>query len=126
MAQNIINDGQGGLSVREALNDNFDQLFGAGQFPIKIANVGGSFGEEIPANTWVSSTFITPLLGAPNISIYIMDVDDNPVYFIQDFTFTSTTAVSIQQYFDVDTVLYFTFNNTDTCNIRIDLITDFN
>lgn len=123
MAQNIINDGQGGLSVREALNDNFDQLFGAGQFPIKIANVGGSFTVDIPANSWLTSIYISPLLGTPNISIGYEPAGGEIIYSLD---ITQFTPISVQQYYDVDTVLYFTFNNTDTCNIRIDLITDFN
>lgn len=123
MAQAFILDGQGGLPARDIINNNFSELFGAGQFPIKIANVGGSFTIDIPANSWLTSIYISPLLGTPNISIGYEPAGGE---IIDSLDITQFTPISVQQYFDVDAVLYFTFNNTDTCNIRIDLITDFN
>lgn len=112
-----IENGQTGLVVREGINENFAQLFGNG-FPIQLEDQSTSTFIEIPANTFVATLSFNPTSGTPIISIGTTEggTDILPMSPIAAFS-----QIQLQQYFEADTLIYITWYNDATANVRIDL-----
>jgi hypothetical protein len=125
MSQSIIVNGQSGLSVREALNTMFGELYGAVVSPIKLSNVATT-SQAFVANTWIEKLFIIAYTGSPTIKIgttlggsdVLSDGAGGPV------SIGTSLPVIIQTYYFSATTYYFTISGGN-CNIRIDSILNY-
>lgn len=69
MPLQVINNGEDGLDVRNALNAMLAELYGAIPIPIKLPGTNGNAQANIPANSIVPMILIQPVNGAPTIQI---------------------------------------------------------
>jgi hypothetical protein len=126
MSQKLISNGEQGLDVRNAINENFAELYSiaSGNLPIRILNATGNFIQAIPANAFVQGLSIKLLSGAPNIRI---GTSPNGEEIMPDTVITGSQLILVQQIFDSAGSLYFTWTSgSGGVNIRIDVITDYN
>lgn len=64
-----INNGEGGLPVRTALNSMLEELYAAILVPIKNPGVSGNISVPIPAGSVIMLILIQPVAGAPVIKV---------------------------------------------------------
>lgn len=116
--QQTINNGDSGLSVRNALNSMFTELYGAILVPIKLPNIGFNTTVPIKANTFVQAIALVAISGNPVVRI---GTTPNGQDILGDTAITSTILpLILQQYFSADTTLYITLG-TGAINVRIDV-----
>lgn len=124
MAQRFIQNGESGFAVREALNENFFELYSALNPPIKASNVSGDVFQTIQANTFITNIYLTPTIGTPTLRVGITPggnelLDNTVLDFMQ--------PINANQLFTAIGALYFTFSGSvGAIDIRIDLIPNFN
>lgn len=121
MAQQIINNLESGLSVRNKLNTMFGELYGAVVAPLKQPGINGNTQQIIPVDTFLQAIYISPVSGTPVIKIGTTANGDEICPEIQPAGFQS---VIVQQYFAVSTTLYITLSG-GVVNLRYDVIQDF-
>jgi len=117
MSRININNGDSGLTVRNALNAMTSELYGSlSNVPIKLVGQTGAFTQAILADTWVERISITPASGTPDIKIgtSLHGTELCPVTSIDNYL-----PVLIQQYFTDASTLYFETTG-GTVNVRID------
>lgn len=69
MAQQIIDNLEGGTAVRTALNAMFAELYGSLTFPTKLGVLSANAEQPIPSNTVIQFIFINPVSGSPVLDI---------------------------------------------------------
>ena len=121
MSRVIINNGDSGLTVRNALNSMTSELYAGIIVPIKYANQSANFTASIPADTWVEQIFITPQSGVPDIKIGI-SIGGSEI--LDTSLIGNYSPILVQQYFGSATTLYFTPSG-GAINVRIDIITSY-
>jgi len=121
MARTIINNGDSGLTVRNALNSMTSDLYAGVIMPLKYANQSSNFTASIAADTWVEQIFVTPQSGVPDIKIGT-SLGGNEI--LDTSLVSSYLPIPTQQYFPSATTLYFTPSG-GAVNVRIDLITSY-
>lgn len=121
--QQIILDGESGLNVRNALNENFLELYNAIIVPFKLTGISGAATQLIPANTFVTTISITPIGGTPTLNI---GTTNNGGEIFPTDTISYFTPIVVQQYFLNAGLLYFNTTGVGSFNIRIDYIPNYN
>lgn len=122
--QQIINNGDSGLSVRNALNSMFAELYGGVVIPLKISGITGNTQVSIPANSWVNQISLIATSGTPTVRI---GITANGEEIMPDYTMSTNEAFPLvmQKYFPEDTPLYITITGATSIKLRIDLITNY-
>jgi hypothetical protein len=69
MAQQTINNGDSGLTVRNGLNSMFTELYASILIPIKAQGVNANRIQAIPLNTFVAGISLSATSGAPTVNI---------------------------------------------------------
>jgi hypothetical protein len=125
MAQIVINNGDSGLVVRNALNGMFAELYGAIALPIKIAGLTTNYTQPIAANTLVVSGAVRWISGSVTIKIGSTGGGSD---IMPSMTLTSAGLVPliIGQYFGSAANIYITLTGTGSVNVRFDQITNYN
>jgi hypothetical protein len=125
MAQIVINNGDSGLVVRNALNGMFAELYGAIALPIKIAGLTANYTQAITANTLVVSGAVRWISGSVTIKIGTTAGGSD---LMPSMTLSSATLVPliIGQYFNGTGNIYITITGTGSVNVRFDQITNYN
>lgn len=121
MAQITIINGESGLSVRNALNGMFGELYGAIVQPLKQIGISSNVQQAIPVNTYVNGAFISTVSGNPTVRI---GTTPNGQDICPDVQPGSLQPVLVQQYFSGGVTLYITISG-GTVNIRFDVIQQF-
>jgi hypothetical protein len=121
MAQQIINNGESGLVVRNKLNLMFAELYGALVLPLKLPGINTNTQQVISADSFVQSIYISSTIGNPSIRIGITPNGEEILPEIQPGSFTQVT---VEQYFSGDTNFYISISG-GTVNIRFGLISKF-
>lgn len=107
MSQQIISNGEGGLSVLNAINGNFTELYGALVFPIKLGALSANAEQQILANTFVQLILIGYNAGAPTIRIGTTGGGNQ---ILPDTVISQFTPLSLMQGFTTTQILYFTIS----------------
>lgn len=126
MAQQLIQNSESGLDVRNALNGMFTEIYGllSGQQPIKIQGASGNLSQAILANTYVVDMQIRPLSGTPTLRV---GLTPNGQEIMVDTVINDAQPVVIQLYFSTAGLLYFTWTSgIGQVNIRINIISNYN
>lgn len=121
MAQQIINNGESGLVVRNKLNAMFSELYAAVVLPLKLNGITGNSQQIIPADTFLQAIYISATVGNPTIRIGTTPNGDEICPDVQPGSFQ---PVIIQQYYAAGVTLYLTLSG-GTVNVRFDVIQDF-
>ena len=121
MSQIIINNGDSGLVVRNALNQMFTELYGAIVSPVKLPGVNSNTTQVISADTYVESIYLTATSGTPTVRIGTTPNGQDICPDVQPGSFQN---IFVQQYFAVSTTLYITLSG-GTINVRFDLTNNF-
>lgn len=126
MAQQLIENSESGLDVRNALNSMFTEIYGllSGQQPIKIQGASANFSQAILANTYIVDMQVRPLSGTPTLRV---GLTPNGQEIMDDTVINAAQAVVIQLYFANAGLLYFTWTSgSGQVNIRINIISNYN
>lgn len=125
MAQIVINNGDSGLVVRNALNAMMAELYGAIALPIKIAGLTTNYNQAIAANTLVVSGAVRWISGSVTVKIGTTGGGSD---IMPSMTLTSAGLVPliIGQYFGTTGNIYITITGTGSVNVRFDQITNYN
>jgi hypothetical protein len=121
MAQQVINNGESGLVVRNKLNSMFAELYAAVVLPLKLTGITGNTQQVIPVDTFLQAVYISATAGTPTIRI---GTTPNGEEICPDVQPGSFQPVVVQQYFASGVTLYITLSG-GTVNIRFDVIQDF-
>lgn len=121
MAQQIINNLEGGLSVRNKLNSMFGELYAAIVLPLKLNGITGNTQQIIPVDTFIQALYMSATSGTPTIRIGTTPNGEEICPDVQPGAFQS---VVVQQYFSAGVTLYITLSG-GTVNVRFDVIQDF-
>jgi hypothetical protein len=121
MAQIIIQNGQSGLVVRNALNAMYTELYGAIVLPLKLPGITGNTQQIIPVDTFLQAIYMTATAGTPTVRI---GTTPNGTEISPDVQPGAFQSVIVQQYFASGTTLYITMSG-GTLNFRFDVIADF-
>ena len=118
-----INNGQKGLSVRNALNSMLAQLYASISMPLKLANVSSNTQQVIPANTFLQavSVSVSVISGTPTINI---GTTGNGGEVIPTSELSGFTKFQIDQYFAAQQTLYITITG-GTVSIRMDVLNSY-
>lgn len=123
MAQIIINNGDSGLTVRNALNSMLTELYAAIIVPIKIPGVSVNAIQALPANVFIEQISIVPVSGSPTIRI---GTTPNGTNILADTVISSFQAVLVQSYLASSSNLYITFSaGSGVLNFRIDTLNNY-
>lgn len=123
MARIVINNGEDGLDVRNAINSMTQELYDSITVPIRMKNVQANAIQAIAGDTWVDKISVVGVAGAPVIRIGIIPngqeiLPDSPI----GANFPPITA---QQYFAADGNIYITFSAAGTILVRMDVILNY-
>lgn len=121
MSQQIINNGESGLVVRNKLNSMFTEIYGALVLPLKLTGISANSQQIIPVDTFLQAIYISATAGTPTIRIGTAPNGQDICPDVQPGAFQS---VLVQQYFSAGVTLYITLSG-GTVNIRFDVIQDF-
>lgn len=119
--QQIINNGESGLEVRNALNDNFTELYSSLIIPIKLT-VTGNQTQAISQNTFITTISLTPSGGTPTLDI---GTTNGGGEILPSMPITSFTPIVVQLYFPTAGILYFNLSGVGSVNVRIDYIPNY-
>lgn len=123
MSQQIINNGDSGLIVRNGLNNMFTEIYASLIFPIKANGVTANTNVPIPADTFVQRISVVPTSGTPTIRI---GTTANGTDIMPDTVINGFQQSLIQEYFASLGYLYITFTTgSGTLNFRIDVSPTF-
>lgn len=122
MPQITINNGDSGLTTRNALNSMFADLYGALVIPTKLDGVNVNTTLAILANAFIEYIAISAISGNPTIKIGTTPngADIVPATAVGNFNLTQ-----LQQYFLNAATLYITISGGGTVNIRFGVINNF-
>lgn len=121
MAQQIINNGESGLVVRNKLNSMYTELYGAIVSPLKLTGINSNAQQAISANTFLQAIYISSTTGTPTIRIGTTPNGQDICPDVQPGSFQS---IIVQQYYSTGVTLYITLSG-GTVNIRFDVIQSF-
>lgn len=121
MAQQILNNGEGGLVIRNKLNGMFNELYGAIILPLRISNVNSNTQQTIAGNAYLQAIYITATDNNPTIRI---GLTPNGQEVLEDIQPGSFIQLNVEQYFSEATQLYISISG-GTLNIRFAIINDF-
>jgi hypothetical protein len=121
MSQQIINNGETGLIVRDKLNDMFTEIYGALVTPLKVNGVSANAQQIIPANSYIGDVYISATDLDPVIRIGTAPNGQDIVAEMNPGTFS---MVTLQRYFENTTTLYITISG-GTVNIRFGILYNF-
>lgn len=119
MSQQIINNGEGGLAVRTALNQMFTELYAAvaPTAPVVIEMMAGNTNADVAAGTLITNIFLVPQTGLVTLRI---GTTPNGQEILQDLQINGFQQITAQQYFQGAGTLYFTFTSgSGTMNVYI-------
>ena len=120
--QQIINNGESGLVVRNKLNDMFGELYGSFTIPIKLEGLTANTTQNIATNTFLQEIAIIAVSGTPTVRI---GTTPNGEEIVPDVFPSSISLTTVQQYFASATPLYITISGGGSINIRMDILTNF-
>lgn len=121
MAQQTINDNEGGGSVRGKLNGMFSELYSSTLVPMKLIGAAGNVIQTITGNTFVASIEVTKVSGTPILKIGTTPAGEEIFAETEIGTFNMAT---VQNYFAAETPLYFTLSG-GVINARTDIINNY-
>lgn len=121
MAQVTINNNDSGLTVRNALNGMFTEIYSTIIVPIKLAGVNVNTIQAILANTFVNKISMSKTAGNPLVRIG--SAPNGEQYFAETLIGGFNEAL-LDAYFAGNTNLYITVSG-GTINMRIDVIPNF-
>ena len=119
--QTIINNGDSGLNSRNAINANFTEIYGALVIPTRIQNVNSNTQFAVIANTFIEYIAFSTISGNPVVRV---GTTPNGFEISSDINPGNFNLISLQQYFQVSTILYFTISG-GAVNARVGLINNF-
>lgn len=123
MAQIIINDGDSGLTARDALNSMFAELYGSIISPIKIPGISSNTSHAVAANAYLQAISITPVTGTATIRI---GTAPNGTDIMPDTLINAFQLITVQEDFPGAATIYITFTSgTGTLNFRLDTIPNY-
>lgn len=124
MAQQIINNGDSGLTTRNNLNSMFTEIYGAIVVPLKIPGINANTTQVIAANTYIEAISIAAANGSPTLRI---GTTPNGTDIMPDTAIGASQSVSVQLYCANSTTLYFTLTGTGSpsVNVRIDTLNNY-
>lgn len=123
MAQIIINNGDSGLTAREAINGNFTELYQAAVLPLRVPGITANTAKDIPANSFVNNIFLFATIGTPLIRI---GTAPNGTDIMPDTAVGSfNQQFSLQEYFQTATTFYISISGVGFVNIRIEILYNF-
>lgn len=124
MSLQVINNNEQGGSVRTKLNNMFTELYNAIPIPLKLQGLTANTQQVIPANSWIGHLFLIAVTGTPTLRI---GTTPNGTDIMGDTVINSSMQeLTLDQYFENQTTLYFTFvSGTGNVNVRIDIINNF-
>jgi len=124
MAQQIISNDESGLNARNAINQNFTELYNNLLIPIKIPGISSNTTQPIAANVWIAAITVGPVSGGP-VTLRI-GTSPNGEELLADYDISQVTAVNTNLYSGTGVTLYFTFSGTaGVINVRIDVINNY-
>lgn len=124
MAQVIINNGDTGLAVRNALNNMLAELYSSVITATKIKNQAANFIFQVPANTFVHDIFIAAV-GDSTPTVRVGKTPNGNEWSGEDLTPDAEgDQLSPEKYFAPQTPIYFTIIG-GVVNIRINQETNF-
>jgi len=121
MAQQIIENGQSGLVVREALNEMFTELYGNTPVPIKMGTLSANTDQLITSNTFLATLEIVKVSGIPVVKIGTTPGGEEIFPLMELSGFSQS---NVQLYCDVDKTIYFTISG-GTIKARLDVINNY-
>lgn len=121
MGQQLILNGEPGISVRNALNQMFAELYATIDNSIQIENASGNHEVLVLPNTFIVSIAFYPLTGSPTVAIGTTPGGQDILSTIPISQFQFILA---QQYFFSEVNLYITLL-AGTVNIRLDFIPNY-
>lgn len=122
MAQEIIHEGDSGLSCLNTINGNFTELYGAAQIPLKIKNVSANTTTVIPANSYVFSLYAIGVVETPTVRI---GTTPNGTDIMADTVLNNQPSpVDLRELFTADTTFYITISD-GTASFRFEIIYNF-
>lgn len=122
MAQQIISNSEGGLSVRTKLNTMFSELYNSLAVPLKLTGINANTTLAIDANSYVKAIFLSKVTGNPTVRIGTTPngTDIMPDTIIGDFY-----QITLEQYFATLTSFYITISGGGSLNVRVDILFNF-
>lgn len=121
MAQQIVQNQESGLNARNAINDNFTELYGVSNLPVKLIAVNANTTVDFQAGSYISGVSIVPVSGSPIINI---GTTPNGGQIINN-AITEFEFIEPGVYFTSLTTIYITFTGTGSVSIRFDYIPNY-
>jgi len=122
MAQQTINNGESGLSVRNKLNNMFGELYNSLVIPMKLTGVSANTALALPANSYVKAIYVSKVTGSPTVRL---GTAPNGQDIMPDTVIGAFNQVTVEQYFATLTSLYITITGGGSINIRVDILYNF-
>lgn len=118
-----INNGDSGLTVRNAINSMTQELYASLTVPIRMKNVQANAAQAIPADSQVMKISVVGTAGAPTIRI---GITPNGQELLPDTAIGAQfPPIITEEYFPADGNIYITFSNAGTILVRIDAILNY-
>lgn len=121
MPQQVINNGESGLSVRNKLNSMFAELYGNTPVPIKLPGVSGNVSQLLTGNTFLSTLEVGKVSGTPILKVGTTPGGEDLLPSVEIVNFMQSNT---QLYCATSQTIYFTLSG-GTINIRLDIINNY-
>lgn len=123
MAQQIINNEESGLNVRNAINQNFTELYGSLLVPVKIPGISSNTNQALGSNVFLSRITVTRISGGATLRI---GTTPNGQDLLSDTVISGFMPIQEDMYFAAVSTIYFTFSGSaGTINVRMDIIPNY-
>lgn len=123
MAQQVINNGESGLNVRNAINGNFTELYNNLLLPIKIPAINSNTNQAIASNVFITMISIARVSGACTLRI---GTSPNGEELMSDTVIDQFYQVVTNFYSASASTIYFTFSGSaGVINVRMDVISNY-
>jgi hypothetical protein len=118
MGQQVINNNDSGLLVRNGLNNMFTELYAATYIPFIFLNQTSNFAQGITANSWVDKIVIS---GTATIKVGTSSGADD---ILPENNILDGIKIMIQDY-KASTITYYFTIVSGTISARIDTISNY-
>lgn len=126
MAQQFISNGESGLNSRDAINQNFTELYGAIPTTTKQDGLSGNFNQPILPNTFVSLITIFWVSGGATVKVGTTPNGEEIMGATVIDNSTPYLPLQVQQWFQNSATIYFSFSGSPgVIDARIDLILNY-
>jgi hypothetical protein len=122
MAQQTISNGETGLATRTALNTMFTELYASVPMVYRLQGVNANTTFAVPANTVVSSIYMTAITGTPTIRV---GTTPNGFNVQNDTIIGNLNKLSLDEIFSSPATLYITFTTAGTISVRFEMIENY-